>query len=254
MSVNFLKSSFALAMAALAGLAASGSSAMANDYYPGSYGHSGPVMSSPMMPHQYQPQPQMPQYPSGPTTTMVDPRYCPTLPQTPYIPGSSYGTPSPMPQHTSVPYCPQPSPGPQLPPEKIQIADSSCPVDLVIEDISYYTPGTKLAGPTYMIKVRNKGTSYASRFHVALFASLDGVVNEHTPKAFLEVRDLAPGSDGDYTIRLPLNADSQLDPRSGQFRPFTHIAAVVDVFRIQHEGDETNNTAMLPRAVVDHAE
>ena len=259
MSVNFFKSSLALSLALLA--MASGSDAKANDFYPQVQGQPmglqmpGPQMqmSAPPMQQSYQPAPQSVGYGPGPSMQQQDPRLTAQYGRPQYGPQSFPGM-SPMPQQMSAPYCPQPSPGPQVPPEKIQIADENCAVDLVITDISFYVPATKLAGPSYTVKVRNKGTHYAQRFHIGLFASLDGVVNEQTPKAFLEVRDLAPGSDGDYTISLPLNADSNFDPRFGQFRPFTHIAAVVDVFRIQHEGDESNNTAMVAREVVDNAQ
>lgn len=279
MSVNFFKSSLALSLALLA--MANGSDAKANDFYPQSQGQpmglqmpgniqlgapqmrmQGPQMSmpSPQMPmsappmqQNYMPPPQSAGYGPGPSMQNVDPRYAPQPTRPQYGPAqSSYGTPVPLPQYVPGPQYSAPV-MPQLPPEKIQIPEGSTPVDLVIEDLRYYEPGTVLVGPSYTVKVCNKGSEYARQFHIGLFASLDGVVNEQTPKAFLEVRDLAPGTSVDYTIRLPVNADSIPDPRTGQIRPFTHIATVADVFRIQPEGDETNNTAMLPREVVDNA-
>ncbi len=236
-------------------------------------------MQAPQMPQNYQPQPQASTYNPGPQSQAVDPRFSAQYANTQYSP-----------QQASMPmssqYLPQRPPVAQqqyLPsqyasdsqynpasqygngarcvaqavtsaPVKMQVPAGSSPVDLSIENLRFSEPGTVLVGPSYHITVRNNGSEYAPRFHIGLFASLDGVVNEQSPKAFLEVRDLAPGTAVDYTIRLPVNADSIPDPRTGQIRPFTHVAAVVDVFRLQPEGDETNNTAMLPRQVVDNAQ
>lgn len=136
-------------------------------------------------------------------------------------------------------------PGPMMP-------VGNPPVDLVIENIRFAEPSTMLVGPAYHVQVRNQGSEFAPRFHIALFASVGGVVNDQCPKAFLEVRDLAPGAAIEYTIRLPLTAEGMLDPATQQPRPFTHLASVVDFFRIQPEIEEDNNTALLPREVVDN--
>ncbi len=80
---------------------------------------------------------------------------------------------------------------------------------------------------------------------------LGGVVNDNSPKAMLEVRELAPGAAIEYTLRLPLTAEMMPDPMTQQPRPFSHLGAVVDFFRLQPEADENNNTALLPREVID---
>lgn len=128
------------------------------------------------------------------------------------------------------------------------------PVDLLVENIVLAAPATKVAGPAYTITVRNQGSEAAAKFHIGLFASLDGKVNEQVPKAFLEVRDLAPNTSGEYTIRLPKAADKMLDPESKETKPFKHIAVAVDFFGTQPEADESNNTAMLLRSEVEGAE
>jgi hypothetical protein len=279
MSVNFLKSGLTLSLVLLA--IANGSDVRANDAFLGQPAHlqmpgniqlgapvmqqiptqmpspqmqmAGPgmQMSAPPMQQQYQPQ-QSAGYGPGPAMQNVDPPYAAQYARPQTGPALPYGTQVPMPQYAPGPqYCAPAMPQPE--PVKMQVPDGSSPVDLVIEDLRYYEPGTVLVGPSYTVKVCNKGSEYARQFHIGLFASLDGMVNEQSPKAFLEVRDLAPGTSVDYTIRLPVNADSIPDPRTGQIRPFTHIATVADVFRIQPEGDETNNTAMLPREVADNA-
>lgn len=154
--------------------------------------------------------------------------------------------PMPAPQYapaqTMPVSMPMPMPGPMGNP----------PVDLVIENIRLVAPSTMLVGPAYNIQVRNQGSEFAAKFHIALFASVGGVVNDQCPNAMLEVRDLAPGAAIEYTIRLPLTAEMMLDPMTQQPRPFTHIASVVDFFRMQPEADENNNTALLPREVVDN--
>jgi len=242
---------------------ASGRTVLANEgFYPPSFGQPARLQ----MPGNIQfgaqqmqyPQSQMPlpnqQQPmSGPGMPTVDPRFAPSYGQAQYGAPSPYGTPMPLPQ-TGMPMQASAPMMPQQPPVKMQIADGSSPVDLVIENIRFSEPGTLLVGPSYIVKVSNKGSEYAPCFHIGLFASLDGVVNQQTSKALLEARDLAPGSSVEYTIRLPVNADSNFDPMTRQIRPFTHIAAAVDVFRVQPEGDESNNTAILPRVVVDNAE
>ena len=106
----------------------------------------------------------------------------------------------PMPQDPGPQgYGPQgsqgPGPGPQAP-------MGMAPVDLLVENIALASPATKVAGPAYTITVRNQGSEAAAKFNIALFASLDGKVNEQCPKAFLEVRDLAPNTSADYTIPL----------------------------------------------------
>lgn len=151
--------------------------------------------------------------------------------------------PAPAPQFVPV-SMPMPAPGPAMPMGIV-------PVDLVIENIRFAAPSTMLVGPAYHVQVRNQGSEFAPKFQIALFASVGGVVNDECPKAILEVRDLAPGAAIEYTIRLPLTAEVMLDPMTQQPRPFTHIASVVDFFRIQPESDESNNTALLPREVVD---
>jgi hypothetical protein len=253
MSVNFWKKTLALSLALFS--AAGSAKLIAND---GFYGQPGQMSGNipwgaPPMSHASAPMPLPSQFPMqgpsgpmpGPSVQHVDQRFGSMYGQPSYG-GSPYGTPVPMPQSAPQLH--------QLEPVKIQVPDGSSPVDLVIENIRYSEPGTLLVGPSYHVKVCNKGSAYASCFHIGLFASLDGVVNEQTPKAFLEVRDLAPGTAIEYTIRLPVNADSNFDPMTRQIRPFTHVAAAVDVFRVQPEGDESNNTAILPRVVVDNAD
>jgi len=128
------------------------------------------------------------------------------------------------------------------------------PVDLLVEDISLAAPATKVAGPAYKITVRNQGSEPAAKFHIGLFASLDGKVNDQVPKAFLEVRDLAPNTSGEYTIRLPKAADKMLDPESKETKPFKNIAIAVYFFGTQLEADESNNAAMLLRSEVEGTE
>ncbi len=127
------------------------------------------------------------------------------------------------------------------------------PVDLLVENITLASPSTKVAGPAYKITVRNQGSEAAAKFNIGLFACLDGKVNEQCPKAFLEVRDLAPNTSADYTIRLPKSADKMLDPVSKETKSFTFLATAVDFFGIQPEADESNNTAILARSEVDGA-
>lgn len=142
-----------------------------------------------------------------------------------------------------------PGPGPQGPGPQL----GNAPVDLVVENITFAEPATKIVGPAYKIQVRNQGSQPAAKFHIGLFASLDGKVNEQSPKAFLEVLDLAPNTVMEYTIRLPKSADKMIDPATKETKPFTFVATAVDFFGTQPEGDETNNTAVLPRDEVDGA-
>jgi hypothetical protein len=189
---------------------------------------------------------------SGPSVgvPMSMPMEMPVMQQASSFPGmatqeipASYS--EPMPQGPT----PQqgPGPGPQGP-------MGMAPVDLLVEDISLASPATKVAGPSYKITVRNQGSETSAKFHIGLFASLDGKVNDQVPKAFLEVRDLAPNTSGEYTIRLPKVADKMLDPESKETKPFKHIAVAVDFFGVQPEADESNNTAMLLRSEVEGAE
>lgn len=124
-------------------------------------------------------------------------------------------------------------------------------MDLLVENITLASPSTKVAGPAYKISVRNQGSEPSAKFNIALFASLDGKINEQCPKAFLEVRDLAPNTSADYIIRLPKSADKMLDPISKETKSFTFIATAVDFFGVQPEADESNNTAILTRAEAD---
>ena len=97
-----------------------------------------------------------------------------------------------------------PGPGPQGPGSQGPMPQGPmgmAPVDLLVENITLAAPATKVAGPAYKITVRNQGSEASAKFNIALFASLDGKVNEQCPKAFIEVRDLAPVS---YThLTLP---------------------------------------------------
>lgn len=169
-------------------------------------------------------------YPAPPQPVPVPPMPAPQMAPAQFVPVS-------MPMSGSGPGVPMGNP----------------PVDLVIENIRFAAPSTLLVGPAYHVQVRNQGSEFAPRFHIALFASVGGVVNDQCPNAMLEVRDLAPGAAIEYTIRLPLTAEVMADPMTQQNRPFTHLASVVDFFRIQPESEENNNTALLPREVVDNA-
>lgn len=176
--------------------------------------------------------------------------YSAPLPQDPGPQGYGPQGPGPGPQ----------GPGPQGPSPQgpqggasPQVPMGMASVDLLVEDITLASPATKVAGPAYKIIVRNQGSEPAAKFHIGLFASLDGKVGEQNPKAFLEVRDLAPNTSGEYTIRLPKSADKMLDPISKETKPFTYLATAVDFFGVQAEADESNNTAIVPRAEIDGA-
>ncbi len=127
------------------------------------------------------------------------------------------------------------------------------PIDLVVENIIFAEPANKVVGPAYKVLVRNQGSVPAAKFSIGLFASNDGKVNEKCPKAFLEVRDLAPNTVGEYTIRLPLAAEKMVDADSKEAKPYTHVATAVDFFGLIPEADESNNTALLLRDEIEGA-
>jgi hypothetical protein len=222
---------------ALAGRVANNSHSHSHSHGNGHY-HSAPSVS-------YAPQYSQPSVPvySQPPVQVLAPQYPAPIQTVAY---SAPPQPAPMLPQPPMPVAmPMPNPGFGAPMGNI-------PVDLVIENIRFAEPSTMLVGPAYHIQVRNQGSEFAAKFQIALFASVGGVVNDECPKALLEVRDLAPGAAIEYTIRLPLTAEMMLDPATQQARPFSHLAAVVDFFRIQPESDESNNTALLPREVVDN--
>ena len=172
------------------------------------------------------------------------------------FPGMQPQDPSIQPVSYSAPAYADPTP-PQGPPQgqaggpPPQAGNS--PIDLVVENIIFAEPANKVVGPAYKVQVRNQGSVPAAKFSIGLFASNDGKVNEKCPKAFLEVRDLAPNTVAEYTIRLPLAAEKMVDADTKEAKPYTHVATAVDFFGLIPEADESNNTAILLRDEIDGA-
>ncbi len=87
------------------------------------------------------------------------------------------------------------------------VANPPAPVlsntDLLLEDIQLEAPATVVAGPAYRVRFRNQGSQDAGKFVVAIFAALDGNVNEQSPKAVIEVPTLPAQQATEVVLRLP---------------------------------------------------
>ncbi len=123
--------------------------------------------------------------------------------------------------------------------------------DLVLENVELAAQATLVAGPAYRVKFRNQGTQAAGKFEVAVLAGLDGKLTADAPRAVVEVNSLAAGQSGEVTLRLPQSALQMTGATNGKPAVFTHLFVAVDLMNTVVETDETNNTAVIERVIVD---
>ena len=130
-------------------------------------------------------------------------------------------------------------------------AEATAAVDLILEDVRLAAPATLVAGPAYLVTLRNQSTIPVGRFHVAVMAGLNGSLTETAPQAVTEVALLQPGEGTSVLLRLPNTAMQMV--AGEQVTPFTHLFVAADAMDGIVESDETNNTAILDRTALEGA-
>jgi hypothetical protein len=144
----------------------------------------------------------------------------------------------------------QPAPIPEEPVAAPPV-EGTATVDLMLEDVQLAAPATIVAGPAYLVTLRNQSTIPVGRFHVAVLAGLNGSLTESAPQASSEVALLQPGEATSVLLRLPNTAMQMIS--NGQVTQFTHLFVATDLMNAIAESDESNNIAILDRTALEGA-